>query len=353
MDATQCPLNLSKFPRVPLGIWPTPVHRLGRLGEELSHKGLFIKRDDLTGLGMGGNKTRSLEFLLGDALKRRADTVITAGGLQSNLCALTAAACCKLGLRCLLVHNADPPSTLQGNTLLNSILGATPHFVGKLDEETRTVEMERLAEKVKLSGRNSYIIYNGASTPLGALGYVNAAFELFAQTKAQGIEIRHVGIVGAMGGTASGFVFGTALLGHPFHIHVISVEYPKPVLAKKMNELLTGVRFLIKLVQGIEPAVPPDQVMTIYDGYLGKGYAVPTRQSRQTLYKLARTEAILLEDVYTSKSLGGFLDLINEGTIPSGEGACYIHTGGLGSLFAQKIDTPGSDCPSPVQDPSP
>ncbi len=339
MDITKHSLNLNNIPRASLGIWPTPVHKLSRLGEELNHRGLFIKRDDLTGLGMGGNKTRSLEFLLGDAINRGADTVITAGGLQSNLCALTAAACCKLGLKCLLVHNDNPPPKAEGNMLLNSIFGARSYFIGKFDEQIRTVEMEKLAESVRQSGGNPYIIYNGASTPVGALGYVNAAFELFAQMKAQGAEIKHVGIVGAMGGTASGFAFGTALLGHPFHVHVISVEYPKTVLSKILKGLLTGVCSLVEAGQGLKPRVTPEEVMTIYDEYLGAGYAVATIQSRQTLYKLARTEAILLEDVYTSKAMEGFLDLIEKGIIPPGEGACYIHTGGLGSLFAQNIGT--------------
>ncbi len=328
---------LDRLPRVNLGIWPTPLQKLDRLGEQLKHKQFYIKRDDLSGLGQGGNKTRSLEFLLGDAVKSGADIILTAGGLQSNLCSLTAGACCKLGLDCLLVHNDDRPQKLEGNMLLNCVFGAESVFVGKTDEHTRTCEMEKLADKMRREGRNPYIIHNGASTSLGALGYVNAAFELYAQIKAKDLNIKHVGIVGAMGGTASGFVLGAALLGHPFHVHVISVEYPKPVLEKLMSGLIEGAAGITKSVQGLQPQVSPDKVTTIYDEYLGEGYAVPTEQSRQALFTLAQTEAILLEDVYTSKSFGGFLDLIKKGIIPSDEGACYIHTGGLASLFAQDI----------------
>lgn len=335
--------SLSKFPRANLGIWPTPIQRLDRLGEQLKRRDIYIKRDDLTGLGQGGNKTRSLEFLLGDAVKNGADIVLTAGGLQSNLCSLTAAACCKLGLDCLLVHNDNKPDKLEGNMLLNSVFGAKSIFVGRIDEQHRTREMERLAGQMRREGRNAYVVHNGASTSLGALGYANAAFELYDQIKAQGLTIKHVGIVGAMGGTASGFVLGAALLGHPFHVHVISVEYPEPVLSRILSELIAGASEIAKEVQGIEPQVAPETVMTIYDEYLGEGYGIPTARSRRSLFELAQTEGILLEDVYTSKSLGGFLDLIQKGDIPPGEGACYIHTGGLGSLFAQDIlRLPGS-----------
>jgi len=225
----------------------------------------------------------------------------------------------------------------MGNMFLNSIFGAKSVFMGKADEQTRAREVEKLAGRMRLEGRSPYIIHNGASTPLGALGYVNAAFELYAEMKAKGLEIKHVGIVGAMGGTASGFVLGAALLGHPFHVHVISVEYPKPVLSRIMNDLIAGASDLVKAVQGLEPRVSPETVMTIYDEYLGEGYGHPTAQSRRTLFELARTEGILLEDVYTGKSLGGFLDLIQKNIVPPGEAACYIHTGGIGSLFAQDI----------------
>ncbi|HHY11521.1 MAG TPA: pyridoxal-phosphate dependent enzyme [Firmicutes bacterium] len=336
-------LSFDKFPRVDLGIWPTPVQKLDRLGEQLKRRDIYIKRDDLTGLGQGGNKTRSLEFLLGDAIKNGADTVLTAGGLQSNLCSLTAAACCKLGLDCLLVHNDDKPDKLEGNMFLNSVFGAKSVFLGKVDEQRRTGEMDRLAGQMRREGRNAYVVHNGASTSLGALGYANAAFELYSQIKAKGLNIKHVGIVGAMGGTASGFVLGTALLGYPFHVHVISVEYPGPVLSQILSELIAGASKIVKAVQGIEPRVAPGTVMTVYDEYLGKGYGIPTARSRRSLFELAQTEGILLEDVYTGKSFGGFLDLIQKGIIPRGEGACYIHTGGLGSLFTQDIlPLPGS-----------
>ena len=330
--------HISGLPRAQLGLWPTPIHKLDRLGEDIGHPNLYIKRDDLSGLGLGGNKTRSLEFLLGDALDKGADIIITAGGLQSNLCSLTAAACCKIGVDCILVHNDEEPALLQGNMLLNHLFGARSVFIGKTDENTRTIQMEQIAQELKDQGRNPYIIHNGASTPLGSLGYARCAFELSEQCKKENLTIKHIGMVGAMGGTASGFILGNALLGNPFHVHVISVEYPKSILNEIILNLIGEAYQLIsENLIGKDLFPPLETRFTTYEEYLGEGYGIPTPVSRETLYKLPRKEGILLENVYTSKTLGGFLDLISRGIIPPHEGACYIHTGGLGSLFAQNV----------------
>ncbi len=330
--------RISGLPRAQLGLWPTPIHKLDRLGEDIGHSNLYIKRDDLSGLGLGGNKTRSLEFLLGDAVDKGADVIITAGGLQSNLCALTAAACCKIGVDCILVHNDEEPALLQGNMLLNHLFGARSVFIGKTDEKARTLQMEQTAQELKNQGRNPYIIHNGASTPLGSLGYAGAAFELSEQCKKGNLPIKHIGMVGAMGGTASGFILGNALLGNPFHVHVISVEYPKSILDEIILNLTRGAYQLIsENLVGRDHVPPLETRFTTYEEYLGEGYGIPTPVSRKTLYKLPSKEGILPEDVYTSKTLGGFLDLISRGIIPPHEGACYIHTGGLGSLFAQDV----------------
>ncbi len=320
---------LNGLPQADLGLFPTPLQRLPRLGANL-----FIKRDDMTGLGLGGNKTRGLRFLLGDAKAKGCDTVLTAGGLQSNLCSLTAASCCKMGLKCILIHNDDRPPQLQGNMLLNSLFGAQSVFLGKTDENTRALAVETLGAELSKKGLNPYIIHNGASTPLGALGYAAAALELYEQAGELGLPLKHVGMVGAMGGTASGFIFGTALLGAPFHVHVISVEYPKETLTGILHELVEGMAQVLSC-----PVPPIDSVMTVYDRYLGEGYAIPTATSKRTLLDLARQEGLVCENVYTAKTLAGLLDLIDTGSIPSGETSCFVHTGGLGALFAQEVPT--------------
>lgn len=322
--------EFSRLRRAPLGTFPTPLEPLPRLKALIGHSGLWIKRDDVTGLGMGGNKTRSLRFLLGNALAKGCDTVLTAGGLQSNLCSLTAAACARLGLACILLHNDDEPQTLVGNMLLNRLFGAAPVFLGKVSEEDRAQAMHRLAMELSKAGRKPYAIHNGASTPVGALGYVEAALELYEQTKAQRVPLKHVCVVGAMGGTASGFVYGTALLGGPWHVHVISVEYPVPELESRLRILFEGLEELL----GRSP-VAPESVMTLCDDYLGPGYGIPTVESKEARRLLAHYEGVITENVYTSKTAAGMIGLIRSGIISRDEACCFIHTGGMGALFAQ------------------
>ena len=317
--------GLARFPKFRLGFFPTPLQEMAALGRKMGHGKLYVKRDDLTGLSLGGNKTRSLQYLIGDALYKSADTVITSGGLQSNLCSLTAAACAKAGLRCILVHNDDPPSDLRGNMLLSHMFGARTVYLGKVSEEARSQAVEEIADGLSRLGNRPYVIRNGASTPLGALGYVDAAFELHRQDP----SLRHVAIVGAMGGTASGFVFGACLLSGPFRVHVISVEYPAGELRRRMNALIEGLKDLT----GLHLPTSPENIMTIYDEYLGEGYGIPTPESLSLSRDLPSLEGIFLDSVYNAKTFAGSLDLIRRGVIPTEEPACFIHTGGMATLF--------------------
>ncbi|MGI5838796.1 MAG: pyridoxal-phosphate dependent enzyme [bacterium] len=318
----------SKFPRVRLGNFPTPLEHLPRYGALAGHDQLYIKRDDVISLGMGGNKVRNLEFWLGDALAQGADVILAAGGLQSNQCRLAAAAAAKLGLECILLHNGDRPDFYQGNMLLNHLTGAKSVFLGPADEEERARKTQEMAEKLRREGRQPYIV---GEPSRGTLGYANAAFELHSQADLMGIDLRHVVIVGAMAATATGFLYGTAVLGHPFHVHVISVEYPKDHLRGLIEKIWAGTAGLT----GFVPSASPDTVATLYDEYLGEGYAVPTEGSLQAVYDLAGTEGIFLENVYTSKTVWATRELIQNGTIPATEAVCVFHTGGGPSLFAQ------------------
>lgn len=329
---------LEARPRVPLGHFPTPLTRLNNIERYLGRNHLYLKRDDLTGVSLGGNKVRGLEYLLGEAVSLGADVVITGGGLQSNLCSLTAAACAKAGLRCMLVHNDTRPESdaIAGNMLLNTVFGAQEVFLGPVSEEERAAAMDDFAARLRSQGSVPYVIHNGASTPVGALGYVEAALELLVQSEAMELHFQHVAIVGAMGGTASGLVFGAAALGAPFHVHVISVEYPEGELRRRIADLTAGIEDVL----GLRPPVSPADVMTIHDRYLGEGYAIPTPESRETARLLAVQEGIILENVYTSKTVAGFLDLVGrEDTRLDGPAACF-HTGGMGALFAQSHPWP-------------
>lgn len=319
----------SNLPYTKLADWPTPLQHLLRFGALIGHDQVYIKRDDLTGIGMGGNKVRNLEFLMGEASQQNADVVLVAGGLQSNLCRLTAAACVRLGLECIVVHNADQPQVFAGNQLLNHLMGVRAVYLGPMDESTRGQRVRELAEQLRQMGRRPYII--DSNTPLATLGYTRVALELHEQALQAGIDLKHIALVGAMAGTATGFLYGTALLGHPFHVHLISVEYPRD----QLRQIIAGIWDGVVKLTGIRPSVGLDQVVTICDDYLGAGYGVPTPEAIQTIYDLARTEAIFIENVYTSKTLYGMVNLIQKGIIPRDEPVCFIHTGGIPALFAQ------------------
>lgn len=315
------------IPRANLGLEPSPLVPLVRFGGEVGCSQFYIKRDDLAPLGMGGNKLRNLEFLLGDALQQDSDIILVAGGLQSNQCRLTAAACARLGLECMIIHNDNRPTVYHGNMLLNHLMGVKSLFLGKVTEDERGKYVHELMVKLQSQGRKPYLVEQCA---LGSLGYASAAEELFIQLN-QVAAIEHVGIVGAMGGTAAGFAFGTALLGKPFHVHIISVEYEeshlRSIMAKLWGEMIQ--------LTGLTPALHLHEVATIHDEYLGSGYAIPTEESLQTARTLARTEGMFVENVYNAKTLHGLTKLIRQGTIPPNKGVCFIHTGGTPALFAQ------------------
>jgi len=330
--------RLSMLPRAQLGMFPTPLHPLPALGRLAGSEALYIKRDDLSGLGLGGNKVRSLEFLLGRAVADGADTIICGGGLQSNMCRLAAAASARLGMRCILIHNDDMPDFMQGNMLLNGLFGAESVFAGPIPESERDELCHEVARREAGRGAKPYIAEHGASTPLGAAGFAAGALEVLRQDIATGAGLRHLVIVGAMGGTAAGLIAGVGMLGAPYRVHVISVEYDKHELTSRLDQLISGFADILSQAGGTGHGRLPDlaawdRYVSIYDEYLGPGYAVPTAESKRALHDAARLEAILCEPVYTSKTLAGCLDLIRGGVIGPTEGCCFWHTGGTAALF--------------------
>lgn len=322
---------LAKFPKKELLVYPTPVHRLKNLEKTIIHNPIWIKRDDLTGIGIGGNKIRNLEYLLGDAVEKKCDTVICSGPNQSNLVSLTAAAARKIGLKCISIHNDEKPEKLKGNMLLNYITGSDTIFIGKVNADEREKKVKELSKALKENGKNPYIIYNGSSTPLGILGYVEAAVELYEQILENDINIQHVFIPAGNGGVAAGFIFGTGLIGVPFHVHVISVENTKNVLYKILADFKKELSILI----GINLLNEIEEIMTIYEKYLGEGWGISTEEADSMIFEFAQLEGIFVEKVYTSKTLVGMTDIIKESAISKDEGVCFIHTGGMGALFAQ------------------
>lgn len=320
---------LEETARVRLLPGPTPLHRMHRLEEQWGYPEIYIKRDDMTGIGPGGNKIRSLEFILGEAVQQGCGRILAAGPVQSNLCTLTAAACAKLGLVCELVHNGEEPERKQGNLLLNQILGVKSHFLGKVDSKVRDAYMEELFEKYQQEGRKPYVVRNGATTGRGALGYTAAVLELMKQCREQGIEDMTVFTPAGNGGVATGLIYGNAVMGMPFRIVVISVEDDRETLETHIRETMAET----EEITGIAVTKPLKELCEIEDSYRGEGWGQNTEESAREIYDFARAEGIFIENVYTSKVIVGMREWLKQGRT-SGP-VCYLHTGGFGSLFDQ------------------
>jgi len=319
---------LSKQPQAELLLFPTPIHRLRNMEEELSYDGIYIKRDDLTGLGPGGKKLRSLEFILGDALAAGADTIIVHGPGQSNLCAAAAAASAKLGLRCIAVHNAEKSAQYEGNLLLNKMLGLESHFLGKVTQGERERYAAELTEKLRAEGRALYEIKKGGTTGLGILGYAKLALELVDQCEAQRLPIKTLFVPVGNGGLA-GLVYGNALLGKPFDIVMISVEYSRSELSAYMRACIAEAEEILQLPFG----QPLEDAVTILDTYRGEGWGRNTPESEEAVRRMPKREGIFIENIYNSKVWVGL-----EGCIRQRKdwgAVCYLHSGGFSSLFGQ------------------
>ena len=342
-------MDLDRFSRVTLAHLPTPLEPLERLTRRLGGPRLFIKRDDCTGLALGGNKTRKLEFLLGEALVEGADTVITAGGVQSNHVRQTAAAAAKLGLAAELVLARNVPWTKDdydrtGNLQLDRLLGARVHFYP--GETDRAAVMEELADAIRAKGGHPYVIPVGGSNAVGALGYVACAHELTEQAKALGLEFDTVVLPSSSGGTLAGLGVGLAALGHPARVIGIDVDADTKEVRRTVAEIAEAALALL----GLSGGLPPD-VVAVEGGYAGDAYGLPTGEMREAVTLLAKEEGIILDPVYSGKAMAGLLGLIAQGRLKPENRVVFLHTGGTPALFAYRSlfaqdaaqDAPGGD----------
>ncbi|MDO5689150.1 MAG: pyridoxal-phosphate dependent enzyme [Tissierellia bacterium] len=328
MKSTDLNAILSSFPTADLLDWDTPIQRLKTFERLLNKSNLFIKRDDLTGVGAGGNKVRNIKYLLGDALQKEADLIIASGQRESNLCLATAAACAKMGMDCILVHNNDSDFD-TGNMRLNRILGVQPHFIGNVSEEERNEYIENLTVQLQEQGRRPYVIENGGTTPIGCLGHVELANELAKQQSNHCFQ--NVFVCGGNGGMAAGLIFGSYLLGNPFKTFVISVENDKITLDSILDKLFNEIQHLLRL-----PAVnKADLSFEIIEDYMGEGWGHSTEESTQMIFEFSRNEGIFIEGVYMAKTAFGTMDLLQRSI--DLDGACLIHSGGFPSIFSQMI----------------
>jgi D-cysteine desulfhydrase family pyridoxal phosphate-dependent enzyme len=314
-------MNIDLLPRVRLASLPTPVEEMPHLSKHLGRE-LWIKRDDLTGLALGGNKTRKLEFLCADALRRGADMLITTGAPQSNHCRQTAAAAAKLGLGCVLVLTGNPQPADTGNLLLDSLVGAELTWTG---EKSRDQALQEVFAHAQSVGRNPYLIPYGGSNPLGAAAYALAIRELLGQ------EIRPDWIIFASssGGTQAGMVLGARWFGYRGRIQGISVDRKAVPLRATIATLAAETVRTLGYVDSVS-----DDAIRIDDRFLGAGYGKAGELERETIRLFARQEGILLDPVYTARAAGGMLEMIRRGEIAATETVLFWHTGGIPAIWA-------------------
>lgn len=321
-------MNLTRFPRARFAHLPTPLEPAPRLGAALGID-LWIKRDDCTGLAGGGNKTRKLEFLLGEALEAGADTLITQGAVQSNHVRQTAAAAARYGLGCEIIledrtGNRSPDYVGSGNVLLDRLLGGTMRTVAA--DTDMNAAMATLADQLRAEGKRPYIIPGGGSNSTGALGYVDCALELAHQANATGLKIDRLVTATGSAGTHAGLVAGFAVSGADIPILGIGVRAPKA--KQEENVFKLAVETAARL--GHEDRVKREQVVADCD-YVGAGYGLIDQAVVDALSLAARTEGLLFDPVYTGKALKGLIALSKAGAF-KGETVVFLHTGGAQGL---------------------
>lgn len=322
---------LAAAPRVRLGHWPTPLEPCHRLREVVGGPLVWLKRDDCSGLAVGGNKTRKLEYLLGRAIADGCSGVITFGALQSNHARQTAAACNKVGLTCDLiltraVDRSDEHYRHSGNLLLDHLLGASVHVVD--DPDAAFMLFAELLESAAAEGRQLYGIGPGGSDAVGSLGYVDAAIELAGQVHDLDLDVREIVVATSTAGTAAGLAIGTQLAGWDARVEAACVYHSATETGAEVDGLLHATASALGAPQLALARWGVD------DAPLGPGYGIPTPAGREAIELLARTEGVLLDPVYTAKAFGHLLTRLRSGELDDHTDVVFVHTGGSPGLFA-------------------
>ena len=328
---------LARHPRLPLATLPTPLYDAVRFRDALGGSDqcprILIKRDDLTTLGLGGNKARKLEYLVADAQARGATTLITTGAVQSNHARMTAAAACVAGMRCVLVLTSTkevPP--VEGNLLLDRMYGAELRFVPSLDAmfavgNDEPVVAEVVAEE-QHAGRTPYVIPVGGSSSVGVLGYVSGSAELVDQLHDAGVTPARLYYASGSRGTQAGLTLGAKLCEAPYRVCGVAVSGGEPEKIERAKRIGNQAAALLELPERLEAAdLVTDQT------HIGEGYGIPTDAALEAIRLLAKTEAILLDPCYTSKAMAGMMQDIRDRAVAPSETVVFLHTGGMPALF--------------------
>lgn len=321
------------LPKASLGYFPTPLIELTRLGKTLGGPNIYMKRDDNTGLALGGNKTRKLEYIIGDALAKGADTVITAGAIQSNHCRQTAGAAASLGLECHLVLGGEEPEQPQGNLLLDKVYGCHIHWAG---ENRKGEDIPALVAQLKAEGKKPYVIPYGGSNELGAVAFIEAYKELNAQREALKVDFSHIIFASSSGATHAGLMLGNKML--ETYSQIVGINIDKGEMDKVPFD-----EHIVSLANSTAQFIAADYQFTADDlilnsDYVGDGYGVIGELEKEAIALTAQNEGILLDPVYTGRAMGGLIDMIRTGQIKATDNVLFWHTGGAPALFAYADD---------------
>ena len=325
--------------RLPIATLPTPLHDLPRFREALggtaSCPRILVKRDDLTGLALGGNKARKLEFLIGDALERGATVVVTTGAAQSNHARMTAAAARAAGLKVHLVLTADANPPMQGNLLLDCIFGAIIHYVPPPSDPTLATSEEEAAkvaeviQRLESEGERPYEIPVGGSSGVGVLGYTYGTRELVEQLEAANERPSRLYFASGSRGTQAGLTLGAKWCGAPYVVYGVAVSGGESFKKERAFRIANEAAALADL----PTRVSYDDLVTDQD-YIGEGYGIPTPGCIEAIRLLAETEGILLDPVYTAKAMAALIDHVRRGELDPASTVVFLHTGGTPALFA-------------------
>lgn len=326
-------MQIAKYPREKLGAFPTPLQEMPYLTKALDGPRLLVKRDDMTGLAMGGNKTRKLEFIMADAKSKGAEVIITGAGLQSNWSTQTAAAALRCGMK-TVVCSAGPkdrykPEEYGGNMLLQYVLGAEVRVFPVAFKELYERVFVDVAEEMRKKGLTPYIAKFAGSTPIGTLGYVNAMLELTHQATIQETAIDYLVTATGSGGTQAGLILGARALNTGIKVVGVSVS-PTDKVAP-ITPLVNETAKMLDVSLTIEP-----EEVTVFNNYIGEGYGAIYKDVVDTIELVARTEGIFLDPVYTGKAMTGVIDLIKKGYFTKKDTVVFLHTGGQSALFPFK-----------------
>lgn len=325
-------MHLSRFPRVRLCHAPTPLEPMANLSKKLGGPNLYVKRDDCTGLATGGNKTRKLDFLMGEALKRGADCVVTQGAVQSNHVRQTAAAATRLGLGCYVLLERRVPDVAAsyettGNVFLDHLFGAEISFC-ETGQDMNAAAVA-LGDELREKGKNPYVIPGGGSNSTGALGYVSCALEMLMQANERDLRIDCIVHATGSAGTQAGLVVGLEGSNSGIRVEGISVRHPKSKQEQVVHELAQKTAAHV----GINGDISRDAVRAD-DAYVGPGYGQPTAEMVEAIQMMARFEGILLDPVYSGKGMAGLIGMVSSGQFGPDDNVVFLHTGGSAALFA-------------------